>query len=47
LFRSAIDPDLFASSAAKEVRHHLQALRAGIGLCEADGLLRDAWRHRS
>jgi Fic family protein len=39
LFRSATYPDLFASAAAKEVRHYVQALRAGFGLVQQTGLL--------
>jgi Fic family protein len=39
LFRSATYPDLFASPAAKEVRHYVQALRAGHALVQQTGLL--------
>ena len=39
LFRSAIDPDLFASPDAKEVRRYVQALRVGHGLVKKTGLL--------
>ena len=39
LFRSATYPDLFASPAAKEVRHYVQALRVGYGLVKKSGLL--------
>ena len=39
LFRSATYPDLFASPAAKEVRHYVQALRVGYGLVQQTGLL--------
>lgn len=39
LFRSATYPDLFASPAAKEVRHYVQALRVGHGLVQQTGLL--------
>jgi Fic family protein len=39
LFRSATYPDLFASSAAKKVRHYVQALRVGFGLVQQTGLL--------
>ena len=39
LFRSATYPDLFASPAAKEVRHYVQALRVGYGLVRQTGLL--------
>lgn len=39
LFRSATYPDLFASPAAKEVRHYVQALRVGFGLVQKSGLL--------
>jgi len=39
LFRSASYPDLFASPAAKEVRHYVQALRVGYGLVQQTGLL--------
>lgn len=39
LFRSATYPDLFASPAAKEVRHYVQALRVGFGLVQQTGLL--------
>jgi Fic family protein len=39
LFRSATYPDLFASPAAKEVRHYVQALRAGHALVKKTGLL--------
>jgi Fic family protein len=43
LFRSALaspgHPDLFASPAAKEVRHYVQALRVGFGLVKQTGLL--------
>ncbi|MEO8058912.1 MAG: Fic family protein [Burkholderiales bacterium] len=39
LFRSATYPDLFASPAAKEVRHYVQALRVGYGLVKKTGLL--------
>ena len=39
LFRSATYPDLFASPAAKEVRHYVQALRVGYGLVAKTGLL--------
>lgn len=39
LFRSATYPDLFASPAAKEVRHYVQALRVGFDLVKRTGLL--------
>jgi Fic family protein len=39
LFRSATYPDLFASPAAKEVRHYVQALRVGYALVRKTGLL--------
>ena len=39
LFRSETYPDLFASAAAKEVRHYLQALRTGFALVQKTGLL--------
>ena len=39
LFRGATYPDLFASPAAKEVRHYVQALRVGYGLVQQTGLL--------
>ena len=39
LFRSATYPDLVASPAAKEVRHHVQALRVGFDLVRRSGLL--------
>ena len=39
LFRSATYPDLFATPAAKEVRHYVQALRVGFGLVQQTGLL--------
>jgi Fic family protein len=39
LFRSATYPDLFASPAAKEVRHYVQALRVGYELVDQTGLL--------
>lgn len=39
LFRSAIDPERFASPAAKEVRHYVQALRVGFSLVQQTGLL--------
>jgi Fic family protein len=39
LFRSATYPDLFASPAAKEVRHYVQALRVGFALVGQTGLL--------
>jgi Fic family protein len=39
LFRSATYPDLFASPAAKEVRHYVQALRVGHELVQQTGLL--------
>ncbi len=39
LFRSTTFPDLFASPAAKEVRHYVQALRVGYGLVKKTGLL--------
>jgi Fic family protein len=39
LFRSATYPDLFASAAAKEVRHYVQALRVGFDLVQRTGLL--------
>jgi Fic family protein len=39
LFRSATYPDLFASPAAKEVRHYVQALRVGFELVDETGLL--------
>lgn len=39
LFRSATYPDLFASPAAKEVRHYVQALRVGFELVRRSGLL--------
>jgi len=39
LFRSATYPDLFASPAAKEVRHYVQALGVGWGLVQKSGLL--------
>jgi Fic family protein len=39
LFRSATYPDLFASPAAKEVRHYVQALRVGFELVRSTGLL--------
>ncbi len=39
LFRSATYPDLFASPAAKEVRHYIEALRAGYRLVSKSGLL--------
>jgi Fic family protein len=38
-FRSATYPDLFASSAAKDVRHYVQALRVGYELVGETGLL--------
>ncbi|HET7865918.1 MAG TPA: Fic/DOC family N-terminal domain-containing protein [Burkholderiaceae bacterium] len=38
LFRSATYPDLFASPAAKEVRHYVQALRVGFGLVTAPSM---------
>ncbi len=39
LFRASTYPDLLASPAAKEVRHYVQALRAGFGLVKQTGLL--------
>jgi Fic family protein len=39
LFRSATYPDLFASPAAKEVRHYMQALGVGFDLVKRSGLL--------
>jgi Fic family protein len=39
LFRSATYPDLFASPAAKEVRHYVQALRVGYEFVQRTGLL--------
>ena len=39
LFRSATYPDLFASPAAKEVRHYVQALGVGFELVKRSGLL--------
>jgi len=43
LFRASLfspdQPDLFASPAAKEVRHYVQALRVGYGLVQQTGLL--------
>jgi Fic family protein len=39
LFRSATYPDLFASPAAKEVRHYVEALRVGYRLVNKTGLL--------
>ena len=43
LFRSALSspdhPDLFASPAAKEVRHGVQALRVGYEFVQRTGLL--------
>lgn len=39
LFRSATYPDLFASPAAKEVRHYIQALRVGFELVRKTQLL--------
>jgi Fic family protein len=39
LFRASTYPDLFASPAAKEVRHYVQALRVGFGLVQQSGLL--------
>lgn len=39
LFRSATYPDLFASPAAKEVRHYVQALHAGCRQVRETGLL--------
>jgi Fic family protein len=42
LFRISTDPDLFASPAAKEVRHHLLALRVGVGLVKQTRLIPDA-----
>jgi Fic family protein len=39
LFRASTYPDLFASPAAKEVRHYVQALRVGLGLVTQTGLL--------
>jgi Fic family protein len=39
LFRASTYPDLFASPAAKEVRHYVQALRVGYGLVQRTGLL--------
>ena len=39
LFRASTYPDLFASPAAKEVRHYVQALRVGYGLVQQTGLL--------
>jgi Fic family protein len=39
LFRSATYPDLFATPAAKEVRHYVQALRVGYELVKGSGLL--------
>jgi Fic family protein len=39
LFRSATYPDLFASPAAKEVRHYVQALGVGFELVKRTGLL--------
>jgi len=39
LFRSATYPDLFASPAAKEVRHYVQALGVGYELVKKTGLL--------
>lgn len=39
LFRASTYPDLFASPAAKEVRHYVQALRVGFGLVQQTGLL--------
>lgn len=38
LFRSATYPDLFASPAAKEVRHYVQALCVGFGLVTAPSM---------
>jgi hypothetical protein len=39
LFRASTYPDLFASPAAKEARHYVQALRVGFGLVQQSGLL--------
>jgi Fic family protein len=39
LFRASTYPDRFASAAAKEVRHYVQALRVGYGLVQQTGLL--------
>ena len=39
LFRASTYPNLFASPAAKEVRHYVQALRVGFELVKRTGLL--------
>lgn len=39
LFRSATYPDMFASAAAKEVRHYVQALHVGYELVQTTGRL--------
>jgi hypothetical protein len=38
LFCNATGPDLFASPAAKQVRHYVQALCVGFGLVKQTGL---------